>query len=411
LKLAVFRKNSLHAMLRQARNGLLGAVLLLLVAPHYLHSEQTPNFARLSQQADQAREANDLDQAVQLYRKALALRPRWADGWWWLGTIYYDRNAYSDAAYAFQRLVPVDPNNGRGQLMLGLCQFELGQDDAALKSLQAGRRFGVPKDRELWKVVLYHEGLLFLRQSKFSSAQEALALLAGEDVEEENARLALGMSVLLVRPENAPLEGSTGHEIILRVGQAETLAVAKKFDEAKKAYADALAMGKDFPNLHYAYGRFLLQFDETDEAVTQFRQDIQDNPRHVQSYLEIAAVRYRVDSPAGVKYAETAVTLDPHLPFGHYLLGMLYLDTGEYEKSIAELEIAKKSFAEKPDVYFALGNAYTRLGRKEEAARAWARFKRLSVQNGKTDSDTDESKPRRIRPPRESDESGPGPQS
>lgn len=294
--------------------------------------------------------------------------------------------------------------------MLGLCQFELGQDDAALKNLQMGRRFGVPKDRELWKVVLYHEGLLFLRQSKFSSAQEALTLLAGEDVDEPSAAFALGMSVLLVRPDSAPPDGSTGHEIILRVGQAETLAVAKRFEEAKKAYDEALAMGKDFPNLHYAYGCFLLQFDETDEAVSHFRQDIQDNPRHVQSYLEIAAVRYRVDSPAGVKYAETAVTLDPRLPFGHYLLGLLYLDTGEYEKSIAELEIAKKSFAEKPDVYFALGNAYTRLGRKEDAARARATFKRLSVRQGKADSDTDGSQPARIRPPRESDESRPGPQ-
>jgi len=392
-----------RGMLSGFRLAVLLTVISCLSVSAQSRSGAPPSFDALSAKADAARDADDLDQAVALYKRALTLHPKWAEGWWSLGTIYYDRSAYPDAAHAFQRLIATDPNNGAGQLMLGLCQFELGQDEAALQNLQAGHRFGVVQDPQLRRVVLYHEGLLLLRQHKFSSAQKALTLLAREDVEDQNAPLALGMSVLLIPPADVPPEGSTGREIILRVGRAETLGVAEKLDEAKKMYASAIEMGKDFPNLHYAYGRFLLEFHEADEALAQFQEEIQNNRGHVQSYLEIAAVNYQVDSAAGVQYAEKAVRLDPSAPFGHYLLGLLYLDTGEYEKSVAELEIARKSFLDKPEVYFALGAAYARLGRGEDAARARDIFKRLSAQNEQATPDTYGNAATSLQPPQEPD--------
>src|SRR5262245_24624278 len=52
------------------------------------------NFKQLSEQAAQASEENRLDDAAVLYRKALALQPRWAEGWWALGTLQYDKNQY-----------------------------------------------------------------------------------------------------------------------------------------------------------------------------------------------------------------------------------------------------------------------------------------------------------------------------
>ena len=196
--------------------------------------------------------------------------------------------------------------------------------------------------------------------------------------------LALGMSVLLVHPSKLPPEGSLGHEIVLRVGQAETLAATKQFNEAKEIYSSSIEEAPGFPNLHYAYGRFLLELHETDPAVAQFQQEIQNNPRHVQAHLEIAAVRYRIDSADGVKYAEQAVRLDPGLPFGHYLLGLLYLDTGNLANSIPELVIAQKAFPKEAKVYFALGNAYARAGRKQDAAKARAAFARLNSEEKQT---------------------------
>src|SRR5262249_18423037 len=115
-------------------------------------------------------------------------------------------------------------------------------------------------------------------------------------------------------------------------------------------------------------------------AIAEFQQEIKNNPKQVQSYLEIASVQYHLDSAGGAKYAEEAVKLRPSLPFAHYLLGLLYADISEYPKAIIQLESAEKSGIHETDLYYALGRAYAHAGRKVDAARARATFLRLSSQ-------------------------------
>jgi predicted Zn-dependent protease len=336
-------------------------------------------FTSLAARAEAARDANRLDEASSLYRRALALRPSWKDGWWSLGTIYYDRDEYGEAAAAFQHLLGVDPKNGTAYAMLGLCEFELGQDAAALRNIQIGLKLGLLEDEALRKVVLYHEGILLLRQNRFGSAQDALSLLASYGVKEDQLATALGMAVLAISPQNMPA-GEKERGIVLRAGQAETLGAQKDFDQGGKIYARLVAESPEFPNLHYAYGRYLLLAHQPDAAVAEFQQEIKNNPGHTRSYLYIAAIRYRMDSAAGVKYAAEAVRLDPTLPFGHYLLGLLYADIHEYAKAIPELELAAKDMSQRSDIYYALGTAYARVGREQDAARARETFRRLGIE-------------------------------
>ena len=94
----------------------------------------------------------------------------------------------------------------------------------------------------------------------------------------------------------------------------------------------------------------------------------------------MGAARYQVDSQEGLPYAEKALKLAPRLPFAHYLVGLLRLDTGNPTGAIPELQIAQKAFPTESRIYFSLGNAYARTGRKLEAAKARAEFARLSAQ-------------------------------
>jgi tetratricopeptide (TPR) repeat protein len=340
-------------------------------------------FDQLAAQADQARDTNDLEKALLLYRKALGMRPGWAEGWWSLGTILYDRNNYADAARAFQRVVALQPQHGSARVMLGLCEFELGRDDFALRDIEKGKQLGVLNDPQLHRVMLYHEGVLLLRKGAFEGAQQALDLLNQDGVEDKEFVLGLGMSVLRIYPANLPPEGSTAREIVLRAGKAQSLAALKKFDEARVEYSGLADEYPDTANIHYAFGRFLLEIYDIDAAVGEFHHEIQNNPEHVLARLEIAAVRYRLDSADGLKYAEEAVKLAPGLPFAHYLLGLLRLDTGDAADAIPELEIAQTAFPMEARIYFSLGNAYARAGRKAEAAKARAEFARLNAQAAK----------------------------
>jgi tetratricopeptide (TPR) repeat protein len=349
-------------------------------------------FTALSTRADAAREAGRLDEAVPLYRKALAIRPAWKEGWWSLGTILYEQDSYKDAAQAFRRLVALDPKNGTAHLMLALCEYQLDADASAMANLRTAKSLGVQKDGGLPQVMTYHEGMLLLRAGRYERAIETLEPLVKAGVEDENLDLAIGMGVLLIRPKEAPAEGSPTRAIVTRAGRAERHYMAKEFADAKREYVALVQEAPAFPNVHYAYGRFLLATEDLDSGIQEFLKEIEAHPEHVRARVQVAATRYRLDSPAGLPFARDVVKLAPDYPFGHYLLGLLYFDTGDLAHAIPELEIAARMLPDEPQFHFALGNAYARAGRAEDAARARAAFTRLN-KNATSDTRGDALRP------------------
>jgi len=332
--------------------------------------EQKSSFAEIAAKADAAMQAERLDEAAALYRKAVAMKPTWAEGWWSLGTLQYDRNSYKEAAESFSKLVSLQPNSGTARVMLGLCQFELGEDDEALESIQAGQRLGVTSESQLRPVVMYHEGVLLQRKGRFESAEEVLGQLCRQTPYPPEVDLAMGAIALRVRDRRLPSDRTTDYQAMQATGHAACLGVQRKYDEARREFNELLAKYPQYRNLHSAYGKVLLDANDTDAAVAQFKAEIQNNPEDAVSRLRIASAEYRIDSAVGLPYAKEAVKLDPSLTLGHYLLGLLLLDTDDYLHAIPELEIAQKAFPDQPKVYFALASAYSRAGRKEDAAKA-----------------------------------------
>ena len=359
-------------------------LLCLLPFPSLLLAQVktgSADFATLSKQADAARDADHLDDAVALYKKTLALQPAWAEGWWSLGTIEYDRNNYAGAEKAFRRLIPLAPKNGTARAMLGLCQFELGQDADALRNIQAGRALGLSDRPQLRHVTIYHEALLLLRSSKFKLAQETFGTLCKENVVSEQLFDGMGLAVMRVLPEDAPPEQTPAAAIVRRAGVAACLAMQRKFDEAEVANKSLLADYPNYPGVHYAAGLTFVEADNVESAVKEFKLELLRDPDNVPARLEIATILYKVDSQTAIQYAGQVIRAKPNLPFPHYLLGLLYLDVGEHQKAIPELEIAAKAFPEDAKVFFALSTAYSRTGSKEKAARARATFEKLNKQN------------------------------
>jgi predicted Zn-dependent protease len=341
------------------------------------------NFKTLSERAAKAAEENRLEEAAALYRKALGLKPGWADGWWSLATIEYDQDQYAKAARDFERLLALDAKNGSAHAMLGLCQFELGKDQPALENLLAAEQLGVLKDMRLRNVALYHLGLLQLRAGKYGGAKESFGQLARDRIRTKELTVGLGLAALLIKPQEAPAEGSPGAGVVERAGQAEILLTSNEFDQAKEKYAQLAGEFPDYPNLHFAFGRLLVETHEPDRAVEEFERELRRDPKHVNSMLEIAVARELVDPEGGLQYAERAAALAPRLPFAHYLVGMLRLDTGDAAGAIPELETARKAFPHEAGVHFSLGRAYAQVGRKAEAAAARAEFARLNAEKAK----------------------------
>jgi tetratricopeptide (TPR) repeat protein len=351
------------------------------------------DFDQVAAQAEQARNTNRIEEAIELYRKALSLRPRWAEGWWHLGTLLYERDAFADAAVSFDRATTLSPKVGTTWVMLGLCEFKLGRFNDALKHIQHGRRLGTSAEPQFQHVMLYHEGLLLLGKGEFERAQETLGLPSREGVENEDLITALGLSVLRIRFSDLLGGDSALRHLVRRAGWAEHLAAQKKFDEALSEY-DRLAT--DFPkepNVQYAYGRFLFVSNQDEKAIAAFKREIENTPNHLLARLWISETKFRLkDFAGGLPYAEQAVKLSPRLPLGHFLLGALLLGAGQTARAITELETAQRFLPNEPKIYFQLGRAYDRANRKADAERARATFMRLNKQ---AEQDTKDGEDRR----------------
>jgi len=331
-------------------------------------------FADLSRRAQTALDADELDKAIPLLRKALALNPRWAEGWWSLGTSYYDQGRYAEGELAFQRVVALDPRHGTAHAFLGLCQFELGDDKDALQNIELSRNLGTSIDPQLRDVVLYHEGVLLQRAGHFIGAQGAFSSLCLGGTRSEDVVRAFGMASLHMADREAPLPNTESGRAVELVGRAACLAAQKDVDSARRLFSQAIESYPQVPYVHYAFGRELVDEHDTAGAVAQFKDELALGHDRVQALLQIAAAEYKIDSAAGLPYAERAVALAPHLPFAHFLYGLLLMNTGAYAKALPELEAASKGLPRDPKVWWALGSAYEQSGRSQDAAKARARF-------------------------------------
>src|SRR6266853_5069131 len=298
-------------VLRQSLRTLIYVTTLLLVAatpsPVFAQTGQSGSapvssrpssrnlasaFSELEKKATAAREGGRFADAMALYRKGVAMRPGWDEGWWYLATLLYESDQYNEAAQAFRRVVALRSGSGAPLAMLGLCEFEHGRYDKALLHIRQGSSENFPDNPELKHVVRFHEGLLWLYKGEFEAAQEILDSLSGEGFVNEDLILGLGLSVLRIARMPSQIGPRESYrDLIRRGGWAELLSAQKDFTEAERAYQGLTVDFADTPNVHLAYGRYFLRRKQEKDAVEQFEEEIQKFPADFLARLYIAYLK------------------------------------------------------------------------------------------------------------------------
>src|ERR1700760_1549439 len=93
------------------------------------------SFEELAQRASGAMDQNPKE-AAELCRRALALNPSWAEGWFDLGASLYELGQYRDSKKAFEQAALLTPNKGAVWGFLGLVDYQLNEYDAAVAHIQ-----------------------------------------------------------------------------------------------------------------------------------------------------------------------------------------------------------------------------------------------------------------------------------
>jgi tetratricopeptide (TPR) repeat protein len=333
-------------------------------------------FNQLVKLADEARLADRFDEAVSLYGKALNLKPKWPEGWWYVGAIFYQKDLYAQARDAFQNLVALEPDRGPAAAMLGLCLFQIGEYERAAVSLQRARTLGVNDNSELARVVRYHTALVYIRFEYFESAYDVLNEFVRTGQESQKVIEAFGLTLL--RMPLLPKEiTADNREKVLLAGQAGYNMAARRLEQARAAFDTLLSRYPNYPNIHYAFGVYMLPQD-ADAAMKEFKRELEISPNHYAAMTQMAFEYLKRDQfNDALPFAEKAVQLAPKLYAARNVLGRVLLELGQVDRSIKELEEGVKLAPSSPEMHFALARAYTRGGRKEEAARARETFKKL----------------------------------
>jgi tetratricopeptide (TPR) repeat protein len=333
-------------------------------------------FDRFVKLADEARLSERLDEAISLYGQALKIKPKWPEGWWYIGAIFYQKDVYPQARDAFQNLVALEPERGPAWAMLGLCLFQTGELERAAISLERGRALGVNDNSELAGVARYHTALLYIRFEYFENAYEVLSEFTG--VGNDGAKVIEAFGLALLRMPMLPKDVPPAQrEKILVAGRAGYSMAARRMEDARAAFDMLLAQYPNDPNIHYPFGTYMLSQD-ADLAMKEFKRELEISPLHYPAMVQMAFEYLKRDQfEDALPLAEKAVQLAPKLYAARNVFGRVLLELGQVDRAVKELEEGVKLAPSSPEMHFALARAYTRAGKKEEAAREREIFKKL----------------------------------
>jgi len=333
-------------------------------------------FDAIVKKAEAAKEAGHYDEAIGLYREALKLKPSWFEGRFFLGTLLHDNDRYEEARDEFRRLVQADPRNGLVLALKGLCEFQLKNYERALNELQAARDLGISSP-DVMSVASYHLAILLNRFEQYELAFEVLRDFAGQNKDTQGVIEAFGLSVLRMPllPSEMPADR---REMILMAGRAGFhQAKGRSTPAGRLAFEELVSRYPNAPNVHYAYGVFLVR-DQPEAGLEEFRRELRSSPGHYHAMLQVAYELLKEGKYEEAKpYAEQATQLAPNLFAAHHALGRIQFQTGEVDKAIDSLETARRLAPDSPEVRFSLARAYAKAGRAEEAARERAEFIKL----------------------------------
>jgi tetratricopeptide (TPR) repeat protein len=333
-------------------------------------------FDRLVKAGTEARQAERWEEAIDLYGKAVKLKPQYVEGYWYQGTSYYSLDNYTQCRDAFRKVLRLAPKNGAAYAFLGLCEFGLKDYDRSLQHMLESRILGVGDTQDLGGVARYHAAIMMTRMEQYEQALETLGEFASEG--NDNPRVIEAMGIATLRMPMLPNETPPDRrEMVLMAGRASHMMATRNTASAGMAF-DALASRyPETPNVHYAYGVFLLQ-EQPDRAIEEFKRELEIQPSHPWSLMQIAfEYLKRGDGASALPWAQQAAAAAPNAFPAHKALGQALLETGDVDGAVKELLIGIKIAPESPGLHFTLARAYQRAGRLEDANRERDEFTKL----------------------------------
>jgi tetratricopeptide (TPR) repeat protein len=152
-------------------------------------------------------------------------------------------------------------------------------------------------------------------------------------------------------------------------------------DDASRRNKDITIVGRAVsPNgADYQEAARFLKFGNVSQAETVYRKLVKKEPDSPHPYLGLARCRTELEDPKNaLRYYEKAFEIAPKSPYALIGMGSCYITMSDYPKAIEKYTAALDLDAKIPQAHWGLTVACAHMGRKIQARRHLARFKKLS---------------------------------
>ncbi len=160
-------------------------------------------------------------------------------------------------------------------------------------------------------------------------------------------------------------------QILLNLGIAHYR--AGQYARAADTLRGVLERNPDSVQARQLYGLSLVEIGQDEAAVIQLELTLDDARQDVAVLYSLGLAYLHLNRPELRVMVERLAAFPAGLPVSHLLRGQSLIASRDYERAIAELEIAAKMDGKLPRLQYSLGLAYQQLGRNKEALAAFDR--------------------------------------
>jgi tetratricopeptide (TPR) repeat protein len=297
------------------------------------------------------------------------LRPNWQEGWWWLGSLYYEQDRFVETQAALAQFVTLASKPGPAYAFLGLAEYETHNYARALDHFREWALAGSPGTEDLIDVASFHWALLLTRSGRFVQALQLLAVKSQGRGASAALTEAMGLASLRMAylPEEYPAQF---REMVWLAGKAAFYDSLNphQFDRGQD-YADKLLLHYNHvPNVHYFRGTLFNLQMKPQAAEEEYRQELLVSPHHAPALMELASFALQEGhKDEAVALARRAAESEPKSPVAHHVLGQALLANRQIPESARELETAQRLAPDNPSIHYRLAVVYRKLGRTGDA--------------------------------------------
>lgn len=295
-----------------------------------------------------------------------------------LGALLARKEDFAGAIRHYQQALKLDPSLTPLHLNLGLAQFKQGRAAEAVAGFDNFLK-AQPDHRQAMQL----RAMALLEAGRSAEAEAQFRALGGGG----DVSVALGLATALLRQQKTAearalldplIERGDSAELQLTLGQA--LLNEGQLDEALAAFERARVLKPEFPALRLHIGSVYWRQRKTEAAIAEWRAELAARPGSFEATYTLGAalaLNPRMQGEAG-KLLRAAAELRPRNARANYQLAKLIWQQSKSQEAVVFLDRATRADNEFREAFFLQGTVLQALGRKLEAARAFARARQLS---------------------------------